>query len=292
MKKKDSFEGQKMIVLPEKIVSYIENNEITKDAYVTDIGYFPRAKDHFRMREKGSMQNILIYCVEGSGWISVNGERASLAKEQYCIIPKNTPHAYAASGEDPWTIYWLHFAGIKAERLFRGMGPAEIVGEADPLTREERIRLFDSIFYSLESEYSGSNLEYAGIVLMHLLGSFRYEQLFRMGKDAQSADVADRAIDFMKANLGRKIELDEIAAYCDISVSHFCLVFKKRTSHTPVEYLNNLRVQRACQLLDLSTMKVNEIADSLGFSDAFYFSRVFKKVMGQSPGMYRRFRSG
>ena len=60
MKKKDSFEGQKMIVLPEKIIKYLENSEITTDSYVTDIGYFPVARDHYRMREEGSMQNILI----------------------------------------------------------------------------------------------------------------------------------------------------------------------------------------------------------------------------------------
>ena len=281
-----------MVVLPERIIKYLENNEITKDAYVTDIGYFPVARDHFRKREQGSMQNILIYCVNGSGWISLDGVRSELGKNQFCIIPKNTPHTYAASDEDPWTIYWLHFAGGRAERLHPGKDPDDFVRSADPGIKEERIRLLDSIFYSLETEYSESNLEYAGIVLMHLLGSFRFEQQFRKMNDLPAMDAAGRAICFMKENIARKLDLEEIAGHCGISVSHFCLVFKKSTSHTPLEYFNNIRIQRACQLLDLTSMKVKEIAESLGFSDAFYFSKVFRKVIGQSPGEYRRFKSG
>ncbi len=80
MKKKDSFEGQKMIVLPEKIIKVLRLNTITKNIHLTDIGYFPHAKDHFRRREKGSLQYILLYCVGGSGWISINGKKSAIYK--------------------------------------------------------------------------------------------------------------------------------------------------------------------------------------------------------------------
>lgn len=292
MKKRDNFPGQRIVVLPEKVINYCNSNHITRDAYVTDIGYFPGARDHFRMRKKGSIQNILIYCIEGSGWISVDGVRSDIRKNQVYVIPKNIPHTYAASNKNPWTIYWMHFGGEKAERIIFNERKSTFLKPVNPNLLEERIRLFDSIYYSLESEYSASNLEYSGIVLMHFLGSFSFEQQFGWIREIKEIDVSGKAINFMKANFNRKLNLQEIADFCNISVSHFCLVFKKSTSHTPVEYFNNLRIQKSCELLDFTSMSVKTIADSLGFSDAFYFSRVFKKVIGQSPGSYRKHKSG
>jgi len=292
MKKKDDFAGQRMIVLPEKIISTIINNVLTNDAFVSDIGFFPAARDHYRIRHLGSMQNILIYCVDGSGWISVDGKRSEISNDQYFIIPKNTPHSYAASDEDPWTIYWVHFAGNRSEHLLNKYDMTKKSIHADKSLLEERIRFFDWIYFSLESEYSESNLEYAGLVLMLFLSSFIFTNQFRKVNETEYEDVSGKAIEFMKTNIGKKISLEEVAEYCSISVSHLCLVFKKSTSHTPMEYYNNIRVQRACQLLDLTRLKIHEVASNLGFSDAFYFSRVFKKAIGQSPDLYRKRRSG
>ncbi len=292
MKKKDDFAGQRMIVLPEKIIYNFNNNVLTNDSFVSDIGYFPVAKDHYRMRHTGSMQNILIYCVDGNGWISVDGKRSELVKDQYYIIPKNTPHSYAASDENPWTIYWIHFAGDKAEHLLNKYSMINKCMPADKNLHEERSRLFDWIYFSLESEYSDSNLEYAGLVLMLLLSSFVFINQFRKVNEIGNSDVSGMAIEFMKANIEKRISVEEVARHCNISVSHLCLVFKKSTSHTLMEYYNNIKVQRACQLLDLTRLKVHEVASHLGFNDAFYFSRVFSKTIGLSPSLYRKKRSG
>ncbi len=292
MIKTEDFSGQRMIILPNNIIKHLSNNDISKYSYVTDIGYFPDAKDHFRKREQGSMQNILIYCVKGTGWISVRSERFRMTKDQYCFIPKHTPHTYASGTDNPWTIYWIHFSGEKADSFVSGdfILPTPMMDSED--YREERIKIFDEIFYSLESDYTENNLEYAGIVLMHLLATFKFEQQFAKIRNPQYEDATTMAITYMKRMIGQKIRLEEIAGHCGLSVSHFCMIFKENTSQTPIEYMNNLRVQKACQLLDLTTQRINEISAVLGFSDPFYFTRVFKKSIGQSPVQYRKHISG
>jgi hypothetical protein len=105
-----------MIVLPERIINQFVNNAITKYLYVTDIGYFPEAMGHFRQKIYSSMSNILIYCTRGTGWVSVNGKKENIIKDQYCFIPAGTPHTYAAGRDDPWTIYWVHYSGEHAGR--------------------------------------------------------------------------------------------------------------------------------------------------------------------------------
>ena len=65
MKKKEGFKGQRSIVLPDTITGKLRKNPLTRLLYVTDIGYYPKAKFHFRKRPHGVDQHILIYCVYG-----------------------------------------------------------------------------------------------------------------------------------------------------------------------------------------------------------------------------------
>ena len=74
-RKKEGFEGQKLIVVPKKVVSGLAKDPIACQAYVTDIGYYPKARFHYMGRATGIQQHILIYCVEGSGWVDVENRR-------------------------------------------------------------------------------------------------------------------------------------------------------------------------------------------------------------------------
>src|SRR3546814_11560743 len=65
MKKKEGFEGQEAIVLPRNVVRQCENLPVIQDLHITDIGYYPRARYHYRERPAGAGEHILIYCVSG-----------------------------------------------------------------------------------------------------------------------------------------------------------------------------------------------------------------------------------
>ena len=78
-----------------------------------------------------------------------------------------------------------------------------------------------------------------------------------------------------------------MAKWVNLSGSHFSFIFKKKTGFSPIEYFNHLKVQKACQYLLFTDLRVKEIADKLGIEDPYYFSRMFTKLMGMSPGTYR-----
>jgi AraC-like DNA-binding protein len=96
----------------------------------------------------------------------------------------------------------------------------------------------------------------------------------------------------MHEHIDEKINLTNLANLCGFSISHYCLIFKKKTTRSPIEYVNNLKIQKACQMLDFTDSHVKEIAAQLHFEDQFYFSRVFKKLMGVSPVEYRKKKKG
>lgn len=83
-------------------------------------------------------------------------------------------------------------------------------------------------------------------------------------------------------------KISRYADACGISESHFHALFKAWAHMTPVEYRNRLRLSYACSYLKNTTDRVEDIARQVGFDDPFYFSRLFKRLIGMTPREYRR----
>ncbi len=141
---------------------------------------------------------------------------------------------------------------------------------------------------NLSMGYSRENLEYVNLCLWHLLASFMYIPQFRQVLKGPEKDYASIAIRYMRENITKPIGLKDIAQHVGYSPSHFSKIFAKKTGYAPVEYFNQLKVQEACHRLDISRENIANIAWEMGYNDAFYFSRIFKKIMGQSPAQYRK----
>ncbi|HEX5219266.1 MAG TPA: AraC family transcriptional regulator [Verrucomicrobiae bacterium] len=104
--------------------------------------------------------------------------------------------------------------------------------------------------------------------------------------------LADRrvylAIEHMVRHLNEPVRISTLAAVAGLSPSHLFSLFKLATGFTPLAFFIGLRVQRACELLADPQSSIKEAAELVGYSDRYYFSRVFKQVMGVPPGAYRR----
>jgi len=83
-------------------------------------------------------------------------------------------------------------------------------------------------------------------------------------------------------------KLENLLSIAHMSRSNLMRVFRKATGQTPIEYLIRLRIQRAMELLRNSTLSVTEIAFEVGFKDSNYFTRQFRRVLGQSPRSFRQ----
>lgn len=289
-KRKDGFNGERALVLPSFIVQEMEKDPLSSTLHITDIGYYPKADSHFRERKDPIPQYVFIYCIEGAGWFRINDEEYHVGKNQYFILPAGIPHKYGSEENDPWTIYWIHFKGKLAQQFAAGLShPTEI--KPNIYSRiSGRIDLFEEIFHTLEMGYSHENLLYSCSVFYHFLGTLRYLQQYRnaVKKESDEEDIVTAAIHFMKENIEKKLELGEIAGHIGYSPSHFSILFSKRTGHSPINYFNQLKIQQACQLLDFSEMKINQICYKIGIEDTYYFSRLFSKIMGMSPREYKK----
>jgi AraC family transcriptional regulator of arabinose operon len=286
---KEGFLGQRMIVLPKKIISGVKNNPLICSLYFTDIGFFPKASRHSVKRKNGSKQFILIYCYKGEGVIRIENRSIIIKPNSFYIIPPNVPHEYYAQEQNPWSIYWIHFTGAIAPHFHEKFASQYLDGSALLALKEGRIGLFENLIEVMEDGYSATNLEYVNLSLWQLLNAFLYEHFFTEDRKKYSENnTVDSAIDYMKNHLAITLKVDDIAANFSYSSSHFFTLFKQRTGYSPIHYFNYLKIQKACQYISFTSMSVKEISFELGFNDPLYFSRLFKKIMSTSPLQYRK----
>jgi AraC-like DNA-binding protein/quercetin dioxygenase-like cupin family protein len=96
------------------------------------------------------------------------------------------------------------------------------------------------------------------------------------------------ALSHLERNYRDPIRLDELCRIAHMSESSLLRAFRRATGHSPIAYLIRLRILRACDLLRLGETDVTEAAFQVGFTDSNYFTRQFRKVMGESPGRFRK----
>ncbi|GAA4307237.1 AraC family transcriptional regulator [Mucilaginibacter gynuensis] len=285
-RKKEGFVGQRMIVLPPNIKRRIIHNPLIRNFYLTAIGHYPKATHHDRERKTGSSQYILIYCVEGGGYIYINGIQHELQPNTYFIIPKNVPHRYNSNENNPWSIYWVHFTGDTAEKIYeRFLIDNQPVVHAIPYD-ENRITLFEQIYSILEHSFNEKEMEIMNFNLLHFITSLIYYK--EANPAVYNTDSISNSISFMKKNIHEKFGIEELAKQQSLSVSHYSRSFKQKTGSSPINYFNQLKVQKSCQYLYFTDRSIKEICSELGFDDQFYFSRLFRSVIGMSPAKYKK----
>lgn len=293
-KRKDGFSGERALVLPTSVIQEMENTPLLTPLHITDIGYYPKARNHYRERTNAIPQYIFIYCIEGEGWYKINNEVHRVTRNQYFVLPAMVPHQYGSDEDEPWTIYWIHFKGKLAGAFTDGLSQPTDINPSIYSRISERINLFEEIYHTLEMGYSHENLIYACTVFYHFLGTLRYLQQYRnaIRNESEEHDLVTAAIHFMKENIEKKLTLEKIANHIGYSASHFSILFNKRTGYSPITYLNQLKIQQACYLLDFTDMKINQVCHKIGIEDSYYFSRLFTKIMGISPREYKKEKKG
>src|ERR1700722_10862761 len=290
--KSEGFQGQVQYVIPRPVLSSTAQHILVSGLYPTDIGCYPQARQHYRQREQGAEQNILIVCMSGQGWFEIDGRRKPLRRNQALLVPRDKPHAYGASQRDPWTIQWVHFTGEDAAyylTLLRGGFTLNIHPDLTPKIDQ----LFGEVYEALASGFSQQNIICAAQIVRHILGTlFFNNKAFSPNTKAARFRNLENVLRFMKKNINTTLTISEMAEQAGLSPPHFSRLFSQQAGVPPMEYFIHMKIQRACRFLTLTPLSIKEISSRLGYSDQYYFSRIFHKVMGIPPAAYRRNQSG
>jgi YesN/AraC family two-component response regulator len=146
--------------------------------------------------------------------------------------------------------------------------------------------LFTLLIDTLEHDYILGNYIYASQVTSLILSEIYLKE--KSSEMDRLNHKLTRVIRYMISNLTEELTLDQISEDMEISKSYLNSIFKKYTSHSPMDYFIHLRIQQACKYLKMTNMRIYEVSSKLGYRDPCYFSRLFKQVVGLSPRDYKR----
>lgn len=290
IKIKEGFKGERCVSLPEELLQEYSKEELIGNLYIRKAGFFPRAKFHYVRKDKGCDYAMIIYCTEGKGWYSIGGHTYEVGQNQYITLPNGVPYSFGADEEDPWTIYWLHFRGkMSSNFLSPHPKPKDILPNEYSRLRD-RIRLFEEIYGCFSMGYIKEYMIYSSMCLYMFLASFVHLDQYRHFSIPSQREYpfASRVIHYMKENISHNLTLEHLALHFKYSASHFSMLFQKETGFSPINFFIRLKIQKACQYIELTNLKINEISSQLGFDEPAYFSRIFTKIMDISPSAYRK----
>ncbi|HHT47899.1 MAG TPA: AraC family transcriptional regulator [Firmicutes bacterium] len=247
--------------------------------------YGPAVRDHY----------LFHYILSGKGSFFVNNQHYALQQGQGFLIYPELITYYEADQVDPWHYVWVGFNGLKVETYLEAAGFSR---ENPILTQRTGINIDRHLLTLVHTAEEYNNTRYNYGKTLHLQGLL-YITISEMIENAgphrtalANGDLQDvyirKALEFIKTNYSRPINIKMIAASLGLSRSYLTVLFKNRLQIGPQDYLIQFRMERACDFLRNPLLSIGDVARSVGYSDPLAFSKIFKKVKGLSPSQYRQ----
>ncbi|NMT63074.1 AraC family transcriptional regulator [Marinobacter orientalis] len=270
-------------VIPDPVIRSLSRHPLTRDLYPLAFGHYRRAAGHHMHREHHN-DDLLIHCTEGEAYLNIEDEPCLVRGGDLVLIPAGAAHRYTAAPDNPWTIHWVHYAGPLAANFREHMGFTDDTRILH-IGRQPRLLVdFNGLLSVRQTGFRTPGLVHVANRLRQLLAAVP----LNVGEagHAQQPDL-DIIHSFMREHLDERITLGQLADLTGLSPAHFATRYRALTGVSPVQHFLHLKVEQACQLLDTTDHSFTQISSMLGYDDNYYFSRLFKKVMGQSPTDYR-----
>ncbi len=247
----------------------------------------------------------LYYVTEGSAQIELPDGIYTLSPKHMYFIPAFTIHTNICKShfvhyylhiyedhysDNDWLDHWKFPVEIEATNLdlalFKRLceiNPHMTLQKSDPTTYDNNPTLMQNLIKNRQRAFC-DKVESRGIVFQLLSRFFKQGQSKIEMEDNRIA----KTILYIRKHLNEAIELEKLAEISCLSKDHFIRLFKKELGTTPLQYINQKKIEKAQLLLITEELAVKEIAFQLAFEDYSYFNRLFKKIAGVTPQEYRR----
>lgn len=244
------------------------------------------------------------YCYYGTGRLVLEEEDFVFGGHALLLVPPNVPHAI---NSDEGTVSRWEYLYIDAESFLKNecgvsLHFAEgflnrIYSRALYINEKEHptlARIVKELLEELRKKDEYYRQSVKGLLLQLLIEMARMnkERIQKNRSSSQYSEMLEKAMDYISTNYKRPIKIETLADECGISETHFRRLFGEAMHMTPVEYINHVRIQAACELLRRTGDPIMDIAERVGFPIPSTFNRNFKRQLGVSPCEWRNRFSG
>jgi len=278
--------GSLRYLLPQRVLGLLEKHPLTRELYPVSFGHYRRAQGHSMQRDRHD-DELLIYCTQGEAEVIIGDQKIQVTAGDLLLLPTGEAHRYSTPDKNPWTIYWIHYRGPLAQYFQTYLG---FHGNLRRIHLGYQPRLvvdFNGLLSVQDSGFREQPLIHAANRLRQLLTALPLSHQNAQPQQQTQLNL-DQLHQLMRSHLNDRLDLDQLAEAAGLSRYHFIARYKQLTGQTPIQHYLHMKIERACYLLDTGESSISSIAEQLGYEDSYYFSRLFKKVMGVSPTNYRR----
>lgn len=224
---------------------------------------------------------LVHYIRSGRGKFFFSGKAYDLSPGQCFLICPGKITVYTADEAEPWKYTWLAFSGSRAAGFLREAG----FGPQSPVIESSRLSVFFTELYRKirNGNFDGNDFAMASEV-------FAFFAALRNDRSVPSSTVAyaEKVRSYVSRMYQNPIRVGQIAAFCGLDRHYLCRIFKTETGITLQQCIIEWRMRRARELLLSSALNVGEVARSVGYTDVYNFSKMFKKQFGCSPSKVRQ----
>lgn len=279
-------------------VAYLHNSlndmvDTSKSLIVTSCGYY---RVHSRPvvsteRPTGRRDYQLLYIAKGKGHFYFDGKEQIITEGNMILYRPNEVQMYYYYAPDKTEAYWVHFTGRHVESILEFYELPETENVFYTGTSPDYQWMYRQMIQELQLCRANYE-ELLSLMLRHIFIMInRYiVEGRKAGSDIQNE--IERATHYFNENYNKPLNIDEYAESRHMSTCWFIRSFKQILKVTPMQYILSLRMANAQSLLETSEYNISEIAETVGYDNPLYFSRLFHKHIGVSPSEYRKMRSG
>ncbi len=230
----------------------------------------------------------LLYITDGNGVFQSNHQPLTTVAtgDMFLLFPGEW-HNYHPDNKSGWRSYWIGFRGLNMDKRM----DAKFISVQKPIYHigydGEVEHLFKQALDTAIEEGAYAQQLLSGIV-NHLIGlMFSLERNRQLNKDHVHAELINKAKLMIRETVSDNISIQEIATKLGVSYSNFRKLFKEYVGIGPALYQQDLKLQRAKELLSTTNKSIKEIAYSLNFDSPDYFSSKFRNKTGMKPSEFR-----
>jgi AraC-like DNA-binding protein len=259
---------------------------VEEDDFAVVFGGFERCGEDYQI----DRQHFPWYCLEfvshGSGMLDLGEVQEELRPGSFFVYGPGLPQRIVSSPDNPMGKYFVGFTGRSVDAFLEGfeMQPGVV---SRCLKSESIRRAFDALI-DRGTRKSPLARPLCATIAQQLLMMCRDDAVDSVSIDTPAYATYARAKDFIEKNYRRVTTLEGIAKACDVDAPYLCRLFARFHDESPYQFLTRLRMGDASQMLLAGDITVKAVAETLGFKDAFHFSRVFKSIHHVPPSRFRQ----
>lgn len=232
----------------------------------------------------------VIYISKGEGEFIINNKFYKAKKGDILVYNKGIIHDEKSNPNNPLKTYFCGIGNIHIVGLEEG---CIIPNNTEPLVNADKYSFkiesyISSIFEECSSQVPGYEIVCQNLLTSLIILILRIVNTYESKKTSTNlSSLGSKIKEYIDKNYTRDISLKEIANRLYISQDYLSHVFKNETGYSPINYMINRRVGEAKKLLLTTNMTIQQISLEVGYENANYFSMLFKRITGLSPGRFR-----